>query len=130
MTTARLPVRISTVSHVMACTVQLEFFRKPTSLRAFRNRLQIDLRCPEADRLDGNIFPSPWFRSVASKFQKCAGSLAQAGALWSLAVRHENRAIVPIQIFDAHPKEFALVPHPSLAHQRRVLGPARAPSAI
>jgi hypothetical protein len=35
----------------------------------------------------------------------------------SFAVRHEDHAILPIEIFDAHAVEFPLVSHPGIPHQ-------------
>jgi hypothetical protein len=43
---------------IVPCAVENEFFRKAASLRACRKRLQIDLKCPDAERFDGNIQPS------------------------------------------------------------------------
>jgi len=41
----------------------------------------------------------------------------KTSSFWSLAVRHEDQPVLPIQVLDAHPEEFSLVPHPSVAHQ-------------
>jgi len=105
-----LSVRASEVNFAIS-------FEKRATMRAFRNKLQIDLRCPDAERFEEKpILHSP-FRSGWPESRKPAGSLVRAFGPPEFAVGYKNHAVLPVEILDPHPKELSFVPHSGVAHQ-------------
>jgi hypothetical protein len=54
-------------------------------------------------------------------------------ALWRLAIGYEDHAVLPVEILDAHPKQFSFISHSGIAHQNndvaKELSCTRAPCA-
>jgi len=74
-------------------------------MRAWRNKLQIDRRCPDAERFEGKIHPLFFVSQRRRRISKTR---------WLIGTSH---AAFPIEIFDAHPKEFSFISHSGVTHQ-------------
>jgi hypothetical protein len=55
--------------------------------------------------------------TVRAKLQDATAHGNRPSPFRSLAIRHEDHAIVPIEIFNAHTVEFSLVSHPGIPQQ-------------
>jgi hypothetical protein len=79
--------------------------------------LQIDRRCPDAERFDGNTQPSCLASHVLQNFKDSPTHRNKSSPFCGLAVWHKDHAVLPIEVLDTHLEEFSFVPHSCVAHQ-------------
>src|SRR5215469_13353729 len=103
---------------VMTGTIENQFFRKPGLLPRL-SKQAIDGAHVTRSRTLGRKHPAfcPCAPPCTQELEDAAAHRYKSPSFRSLAVRHKDHAISPIEIFDAHAVEFPLVPHPGISHQ-------------